>query len=81
MGNINISLHNSLYNVTCVNCSLANYITQMSAGTKILVLYQPAFIMLPVNFSGPWYDDKGVQLWKEVNTALAINRTKRFIGL
>ena len=51
----------------------------MPDGTSVMVLHQPSFVMLPVNVTGPWYCDRGLQVLKEINTALS--RQKRFIGL
>nr|KAF6418685.1 hypothetical protein HJG63_008733 [Rousettus aegyptiacus] len=44
-----------------------------------MVFYQPSFVMLPVNASGPWYADRGLQVLEEINEA--ISRQKRVIGL
>lgn len=79
MGNVTITAYDSVYNVSCERCNLTNCITSVEEGTKVVVLYQPAFVMIPVNITGPWYDEKSLQVWKEVNIALAC--TKRFVGL
>ena len=44
-----------------------------------MVVYQPAFVLLPVNITGPWYFEKSLQVLKEVSQALS--RSKRVVGL
>ncbi|KAI5155820.1 Endogenous Retrovirus Group K Member 25 Env Polyprotein [Manis pentadactyla] len=40
---------------------------------------QPPFLLIPVNHTGPWYDDKGLQVLIELKKAL--DRPKRAVGL
>lgn len=68
-----------MFNISCKNCHLTNCITNIPLGKQVVVLHQPAFVMLPVNISEPWYSDKGLQVWEELSGALS--RPRRFIGL
>ena len=47
--------------------------------TIVMILHQPAFVMLPVNVTGPWHADKGLQVLEELKNALS--RQKRVVGL
>lgn len=79
IGKVNISHRNSTFNVTCTNCQLTNCIANIPWGEQVVVLHQPAFVMLPVDLSEPWYDDHSVQVWRELTSALS--RPRRFVGL
>jgi hypothetical protein len=46
---------------------------------SVMVVYQPAFILLPVSMTGPWYSEKSLQILEEVSQALS--RSKRVMGL
>ena len=67
------------YNVTCNNCTLTNCVRGITNQTKVLVLRQPAFVMVPVKINGSRYDERGLELWREVEGALMHYR--RGIGL
>ena len=58
VGNVHIIVHDSVYNASCIKCNLTNCVTSVEDDTKIVVLYQPAFIMIPVNITGPWNNEK-----------------------
>ena len=58
------------YNVTCNNCTLTNCVRGITNQTRVLVLRQPAFVMIPVKINASWYDEKGLELWREVEGAL-----------
>lgn len=79
IGNITVVTNGCLFNVTCKLCNLTNCVTVVPQGTAVMLLKQPSFVMLPVNVSGPWYDDKGLQVIEEIKHALS--REKRMIGL
>ena len=53
VGNINITLRGKHFNVSCINCNLSNCMSNVSDGTSVMVLHQPAFVMLPVNVTEP----------------------------
>ena len=46
---------------------------------SVMVVYQPAFVLLPVSITGPWYSEKSLQILEEVSQALS--RSKRVVGL
>ena len=45
----------------------------------ITVVYQPAFVLLPVSITGPWYSERSLQVLEEVSQALS--RSKRVVVL
>ncbi|XP_032981875.1 endogenous retrovirus group K member 7 Env polyprotein-like [Rhinolophus ferrumequinum] len=79
IGNIDIQFEGNHFHVFCNNCTLANCASWVPSGTQIMVLKQPPFVMLPVNISEPWYAERSLQIFKEIEHALS--RQKRFIGL
>ncbi|XP_036075999.1 endogenous retrovirus group K member 7 Env polyprotein-like [Rousettus aegyptiacus] len=78
-GGINVTMRGRNFYVTCNDCILTNCISFVPEGTTVMVFHQPSFVMLPVNTSGPWYADRGLQFLEEINKALS--RQKRVIGL
>lgn len=79
IGNVTVHFKGNQFNVSCNNCYLANCISWVPLGTHVMILKQPSFVMLPVNISGPWYAERSLQIFKEIEYALS--RQKRFIGL
>ncbi|XP_021110985.1 uncharacterized protein LOC110348363 [Heterocephalus glaber] len=68
-GNVTIVKGNDYYNVTCINCQIRNCITRTE--NQVMVLQQPAFVMMPVNVMEAWYADQGLQVFEEINKALS----------
>jgi hypothetical protein len=62
------------------NCILTNYINNSRPLDQkmILIVKQPAFVMLPVQINGTWYNNPGVQALLEIEKVLT--RHKRVIG-
>ena len=79
VGSVKIQPGLQNYNVTCNNCTLTNCVRGITNQTRVLVLRQPAFVMVPVKINGSWYDKRGLELWREVEGALM--RYRRGIGL
>ncbi|XP_074174725.1 endogenous retrovirus group K member 7 Env polyprotein-like [Rhinolophus sinicus] len=79
IGNISVHFVENQFNVSCNNCILTNCVSWVPSGTQVMILKQPSFVMLPVNISGPWYAERSLQIFKEIEYALS--RQKRFIGL
>ncbi|XP_039734492.1 endogenous retrovirus group K member 13-1 Env polyprotein-like [Pteropus medius] len=79
LGNFNIFVDNNTnqFNISCNNCQLSNCVTPVN--TSVLVLRQPPFIMVPVNLTGPWFDEYGLQVLQEINNSL--RRSKRAIAV
>lgn len=79
VGSIIISTDNNTGVITtnCTACILTNCINQTSQ--DVVILIQPAFVFLPVNLTGPWYDDTGLAVIQQIQNQLS--RGKRFIGL
>ena len=53
VGNINITIADKRFNVTCNNCTLTNCVSSVFDGTTVMVRPQPSFVILPVNVTGP----------------------------
>jgi hypothetical protein len=60
------------YDVTCEHCILTNCINNSRHldQKRILIVKQPAFVMLPVQINGTWYNSPGVQSLLEIEKAL-----------
>ena len=46
---------------------------------SVMVVYQPVFVLLPVNITRPWYSEKSLQVLERVSQTLS--RSKRVVGL
>jgi hypothetical protein len=77
-GSINISRNGTIFDIACSNCNLTssvdNYIND-----SLLIVKQSPYILIPTNFMGPWYQDRGLQVVKEIKSLLL--REKRCEGL
>ncbi|KAL0606560.1 envelope glycoprotein [Plecturocebus cupreus] len=79
-GDIKIAENNGHYSITCSTCTLTNCLDSTVFPTPvILIVHQPPYVMLPVNISGPWYDEKALQVLNQMRDLMI--RPKRFIGL
>ncbi|KAL0615946.1 envelope glycoprotein [Plecturocebus cupreus] len=79
-GDIKITENNGHYSITCSACTLTNCLDSTVFPTPvILIVHQPPYVMLPVNISGPWYDERALQLLNQMRDLMI--RHKRFIGL
>ena len=47
-----------VFNVSCIDCTLSNCVSVLKSGMSVMVAYQPAFALLPVSMTGPWYSEK-----------------------
>ena len=79
VGSVKIQPGLQNYDITCNNCTLTNCVREITNQTRVLVLRQPTFVMVPVKINGSWYDEKGLELWREVEGTLM--RYHRGIGL
>uniref|UniRef100_A0A8I3WNB2 Retroviral envelope protein GP41-like domain-containing protein n=1 Tax=Callithrix jacchus TaxID=9483 RepID=A0A8I3WNB2_CALJA len=79
-GNISISEISGHYSITCPDCVLTNCIDSTVFPTPVfMIVHQHSYVMLPVNISGPWYDDRGLQVLQQVMDLMV--HPKRFLGL
>ncbi|XP_064225209.1 endogenous retrovirus group K member 9 Env polyprotein-like [Aotus nancymaae] len=79
-GSINITFTSGQYFISCSSCTLTNCLDSSVFPTPtILVVHQPPYVMLPVNISGPWYEEHSLQILHQMRDLLL--RPKRFIGL
>lgn len=65
LGNFSISLDNEtgITSIACNNCSLTNCINGTTP--SLLILYQPVFVLLPVNTTQEWYSDWGLLCFRQ----------------
>ena len=53
IGNVKITFVSStVFNVSCIDCTLSNCVCVLKTGMSVMVIYQPAFVLLPVNITG-----------------------------
>ncbi|CAD7666395.1 unnamed protein product [Nyctereutes procyonoides] len=72
----------TFYRLHCPSCILTNYIPidkKIDFNTKLFLVQQPPYWMIPVDVRGPWYANFGMQLAQELVKKL--RRTPRFLGL
>jgi hypothetical protein len=77
-GSINISKNRTIFDISFSNCNLTSCVDNYINGSLLIVKQSP-YILLPTNFMGPWYHDRGLQVVKEIKSLLV--REKRFVGL
>ena len=66
IGHIKITFVSStVFNVSCIDCTLSNCVSVLKPGMSVMVVYQPAFVLLPVNITGPWYSERILQVLEE----------------
>lgn len=65
------------YALKCLHCNLI--VCLNTIGIQWLSFNNHFFVMLPVNLSGPWYEDAGVQILMEIDRQLS--RDQRVIGM
>jgi len=55
-------------NVSCIHCTLSNCVSVWKSGRSFMVVYQPAFVLLPMSITGPWYSEKkkACKYWKRL---------------
>lgn len=61
-----------VFNVSYIDCTLSNYVSVLKSSMSGMVVYQPAFVLLPVIMTGPWYSEKSLQ-----EVCQALSRSKR----
>ena len=58
-GHVKITFVSStVFNVSCIDCILSNCVNVLKFDMPIMVVYQPAFVLLPVCITGLWYSEK-----------------------
>nr|XP_045012935.1 endogenous retrovirus group K member 25 Env polyprotein-like [Jaculus jaculus] len=66
-----------IFHVSCSNCILSNCITETSEDV-FLILRQPPYVMLPVNITGNWFSNPGIEALHRA--MVLITRPKRFVA-
>lgn len=67
-----------IYEIRCSNCILTNCI-KSSAGIKtMLIVHQPSYVMLPVNLTEPWYENRADYIIDSFKHHLS--RPRRFVA-
>jgi hypothetical protein len=77
-GLIHISKNGTIFNISCFNCNLTSCVDNYTNGSLLIVKQSP-YILVPTNFMGSWYHDRGLQVVKEIKSLLV--REERFVGL
>jgi hypothetical protein len=72
------SLKIELFLISRSNCNLTSCVNNYINGSLLIVKQSP-YILIPTNFMGPWYHDRGLQVVKEIKSLLV--REKRFVEL
>ena len=78
-GHIERTLSLNIYHLNCSNCILTNCIRGVAKGEQVIIVKQPAFVMLPVEITEEWYDETALELLQRINTALS--RKERSVSL
>ncbi|XP_054112756.1 endogenous retrovirus group K member 13-1 Env polyprotein-like isoform X1 [Callithrix jacchus] len=79
-GNVSFTECKGHYSTFCNNCILTNCLdSPLFPLPTILIIHQPPYVMLPVNISGSWYDERGLQILHQVRDLMV--RSKRFISI
>lgn len=79
IGNVTFVIGSDEIKVSYFYCLLSNCVSALYDGQSVLVVHQPVFIPIPVNLSEPCYSKKGLQIFEELDHALA--RSKCMVGL
>ena len=59
IGYVKITFVSSMvFEVSCIDCKLSNCVSVLKTGMSVMVIYQPAFVLLPVSITRPWYSEK-----------------------
>jgi hypothetical protein len=61
----------TVFNLSCIDCTLSNCVNVLKPGMSVIVFYQPVFVLLPVNITGSWYSEISLQVLEEVFQALS----------
>ena len=61
VGHVKITFVSStVFNVSCIACTLSNCVNVLKSGMSVMVVYQPVFVFLPVIITGPFYSEKNL---------------------
>jgi hypothetical protein len=63
-GSINISKNRTIFDISCSNCNLTSCVDNY-INCSLLIVKQSFCILVPMNFTGPWYHDTRLQVVKE----------------
>ena len=74
---LQIIKNNGRFFITCDECALTTCVNSNMNIKTIMLLKRPAYIMLPVSLSEPWYTDTGAEIIKQVRELM---RPKRFVA-
>ena len=67
IGHIKINFVSStVFNVSCIDCTLSNCVSVLKTGLSVMEVYQSAFVLLPMSITGPRYSKKKTcKYWKK----------------
>jgi hypothetical protein len=60
MGDQNITKNGSIYEINCLTCNLIAWTRTCNKDKIILVVRHIPYLLVPTNFTGPLYHDKGL---------------------
>jgi hypothetical protein len=63
-GSINISKNRTIFDISFSNCNLTSCVDNYINGSLLIVKQSP-YILIPTNFTGPWYHDRDYRLSKK----------------
>ncbi|KAL0589139.1 envelope glycoprotein [Plecturocebus cupreus] len=70
------------YSIYCENCILTNCIdSSLFPVHTLLLVHQPPYVMLPVNVSGPWYDEKALLVFQQVLVSVVATAATAAVSL
>ena len=77
---LEVSEGETVYNVICVSCFLSNCVdgNDYSIYKGVMIVKQPAYLMIPVKLDRQWFDDYALKVLYEFNGL--ISRPKTFIA-
>ena len=67
-----------VFNVSRIDRILSSCVNVLKSGMSVMMIYQPAFVLLPVSITGFWYSEKDLQILEVSQT---LSRSKGVVGL
>ena len=68
IGHVKITFVSStVFNVSCIDCQFSSSVSVLKPGMSLLVVYQLAFVLLPVSITGLWYSENRLEIPEEVS--------------
>lgn len=79
IGHVKITFVSStVFSVSHIDCILSNFANVLKSDMSVMMIYQPAFVLLLVSITGLCYSDKALQI---LELSQALSRSNRMVGL